>query len=168
MTDQTDFRAHHEAGDHSEPHVSESEFEHDVKDFVLRKLQEDSDAIVTCPSLTTTFLDEFTERYGPLGRWNVAAYIGVAQTIRPLLRKNGDPSPDQIDLDLPETALLQKRYGVPGAAGEGESAYVPRHKLTKEQMQLVVGRYRTMSIHYARCADALESWWHRQSPGHAD
>jgi hypothetical protein len=168
MTDQTDFRSHHDPSDHSEAHVTENEFVHDVKEFVLRKLQEDSEATITSTSLTLAFLDEFTDRYGPLGRWNVAAYIGVGQTIRPLLRKNGDPSPDQIDLDLPETALLQKRYGVPGAAGEGESAYVPRHKLTKEQMQLVVGRYRAMSIHYARCADALESWWHRQSPGQSD
>lgn len=151
-------------GDHA---PSEIDFEQDVQRFVMHRLQNDPDSTVTCPSLTTQFLDEHVETYGPLGRWNVAAYIGVAQTIRPILRRQfgGEVQDQQIDLDLPETKLLQDRYSVPGAAGEGEAAYVPRHMLTENQMKLIVSRDRTISAHYARRADALESWWYRNNGG---
>lgn len=154
---------HGSIGGPREPHgpgIGETAFEHDVRGFVLHALQ-DADAIVTCPSLTSQFLDARIDRYGPLGGWNVAAYIGVAQLIRGILRKNVDPEPDQVKLDLPEEHLLQDRYSVPGVGEDGEPAYVPRHKLTKEMMEAIVKRDRALSVHYARRADALESWWHR-------
>ena len=145
----------------------EHDLEQACKRFLHDKLNGDTDSIVTCPSLTVMFLDEHTDEYGPLGGWNVAAYIGVAQTMRPLLRKYFPDAPDdtQIDLDLPETKLLQERYSVPGAGGDGDAAYVPRHKLTKEWMERVVRRDRAISVHYARRADALESWWYRNNQG---
>jgi len=147
--------------------ASEMDFERDVQRFVMEKVQGSPDSTVTCPSLTTMFLDEHVEQYGALGRWNVAAYIGVAQTIRPILRRQfgGDVEHQQIGLDLPETKLLQDRYSVPGAAGDGEPAYVPRHMLTEAQMKTIVTRDRTISAHYARRADALESWWYRNHSG---
>lgn len=146
---------------------NESELEEACKRFLHDKLNGDTDSIVTCPSLTAMFLDEHVAEYGPLGGWNVAAYIGVAQKIRPLLRKHfgEEPGDTQINLDLPETKLLQDRYSVPGAGGDGDAAYVPRHKLTKEWMERVVSRDRAISAHYARRADALESWWYRNNQG---
>lgn len=165
--DQTNFPMHHEASDETVDAMSESRFEQDVRGFVLRKLGDDDDKTVTCQSLTIEFLERFIEQYGPLGGWRVAAYTGVAQTIRPILRKADDPheGPTQTEMDLPETALLQKKYSVLGAGEDGEAAYVPRHKLTKEQMELVVTRFRTVSVHCQRKADALESWWHRNFDG---
>lgn len=163
MTDDT--RSDWPAPAFDDAHVdsTEMDFERDVQRFVMEKVQSNPDSTVTCPSLTTMFLDEHVDQYGPLGRWNVAAYIGVAQTIRPILRRQfgGDVHDQQIDLDLPETKLLQDRYSVQGAAGDGEPAYVPRHMLTEGQMRLIVSRDRTISAHYARRADALESWWYR-------
>lgn len=146
-------------------HDSDSSFERDVQIFVLEKLRACQSVTLTCPSLTTQFLDEHVDIYGPLGRWNAAAYIGVAQTIRPILRKAFGDEPDdvQLSLDLPEEKLLQDRYSVPGAGGDGEPAYVPRHMLTKEQMESVVLRHRALSRHHARHADALESWWYRNN-----
>ena len=146
------------------PLSSRDEFDADVKRFVLQIIESEHDAIFTCPDLTTRFIDSFVEDYGPLGGWNSAAYIGVAQTIRPLLRKRFEQDPDQTELDLPEVKLLQERYSVPGAGTDREPAYVPRHKLTREMMQAVVDRDRAISQHFARRADALESWWYRHNP----
>ena len=140
-----------------------SGFDHDVREFVHTRVA-DPDRTLTCQGLTTEFLDMFEAVYGPLGGWRAAAYMGVAQTIRPILRRaHPDPEDDPAQLDLPETALLQDRYSVPGAGMDGEPAYVPRPRLTLEQMELVVARDRAMSVHYARRADALESWWHRHN-----
>jgi hypothetical protein len=143
------------------------ELEDAVRLFLHDKLNGDTDSIVTCQSLSAMFLDEHVSAYGPLGGWNVAAYIGVAQTIRPMLRKHYGEEPDdtQIDLNLPEVKLLQDRYSVPCAGPDGEAAYVPRHKLTKDWMEKVVARDRAISTHYARRADALESWWYRNNQG---
>lgn len=165
MTDSTSVGYAHASGELDYPQIAETKFEQDVRAFVLNKIETDKDSIITCPSLAAQFLDVHVDVYGELGGWNVAAYIGVAQTIRPLLRKTYQPDPDevQIDLDLPEAKLLQDRYSVPGAGNDGESAYVPRHRLTQSQMQTIVGRDRAISAHFARRADALESWWHRNN-----
>lgn len=144
--------------------LADSAFEQDVREFVLAKIR-DPNASYTAPSVTTQFLDKFTDEYGPLGRWRTAAYIGVIQTVRPILRKNADPALHETQMELPELKLLQDRYSVPGAGVDGEPAYVPRHALTQKQMEAVCRRDRAISGHYARRADALESWWHRHNAG---
>jgi hypothetical protein len=97
----------------------------------------------------------------------MAAYLGIQQIVRPLARKHFPedlPEDMQVELDLPEEALLQDRYSVPcGKDEEGkvEFKYVPRHRLTKTDVVLICERDRKLARHYSRRADALESWFYR-------
>jgi hypothetical protein len=128
----------------------------------------DRNSIFTAESLSTAFIDS---QLG--GNWpqtpddmKQALYIGVQQIVRPLCRSAGNEDVDDpnLDLDLPEEALLQERYSVPtgrDASGAATCKYVPRHLLSLADVRAICNRDRKLSRHYARRADALESWYHR-------
>ena len=128
----------------------------------------DKDAIFTAASLTTAFIDAKFKGDWPDAPDDLkqATFIGIQQIVRPLARHsaNDDVDESQIHLDLPEEQLLQDRYSVP--SGRDESGplfkYVPRHLLTRADVDAICARDRKLSRLYARRADALESWFHRQ------
>lgn len=128
----------------------------------------DKDAIFTAASLSTAFIDAQFATEWPVAPDDMkqAIYAGVQQVVRPLCRyaHKDEPTDDtQIDLDLPEEDLLQDRYSVP--CGRDEQGlifkYVPRHRLSADDVKVICARHRALSRHHARCADALESWFHR-------
>jgi hypothetical protein len=127
----------------------------------------DRDAIFTASSLTTAFIDAQFTREWPLAPDDMkqALFVGVQQVVRPLCRRTvRDEDETQIDLSLPEEQLLQDRYSVP--AGRDECGvpvfkYVPRHRLNETDVKSICARDRMLSQHYARRADALESWFYR-------
>lgn len=126
----------------------------------------DKDAIFTAASLTTAFIDAQCGSVWPQAPDDMrqALFVGVQQIVRPLCRRehNDDPDDSQINLDLPEEALLQDRYSVPFKAEDGtEFKYVPRHRLSATDVAAVCERDRKLSRLYARRADALESWFFR-------
>lgn len=126
----------------------------------------DRDAIFTAESLSTAFIDSQMKADWPATPDDMkqAIYIGVQQIVRPLCRhaQKEDAEPNY-DLDLPEEALLQDRYSVPcGKDDEGTIfKYVPRHRLSANDVKQICELHRKKSRHHARVADALESWFHR-------
>ena len=133
----------------------------------------DRDSIFTAESLTTSFIDSQLSREWPQmpDDMKQALYIGVQQIVRPLCRRAmKDDVSANMELDLPEEALLQDRYSVPtgrDAHGEATFKYVPRHRLSLTDACLICDRDRRISRHYARRADALESWYYRAQSGAA-
>lgn len=128
----------------------------------------DKDAIFTAASLTTAFIDAQLGKDWPdtPDDMKQALFIGVQQIVRPIARKGGheDLDESQITLDLPEEALLQDRYSVPQGrdeSGQTVFKYVPRHRMTEDDVRAVCERDRKLSRLYAKRADALESWFYR-------
>lgn len=96
-----------------------------------------------------------------------AAYIGVAQIVRELLRKRHEDEYDaescaQINLDLPESSMLNAAYSV---MRNDEPFYVPRDQLTREDMEYVCSRFDRLSGYYAKHSRALRSEWERRNSG---
>ena len=136
-----------------------------VADFCAA-IMSDRDAIFTASSLTTAFMDAHLGRDWPEAPEDMRTglFIGIQQIVRPLARQSVPEDDKQIDMDLPEDQLVQERYSVPAgkdADGNQVFKYVPRHRLTEDDVRAVCERDRKLSAHFARRADALESWFYR-------
>lgn len=128
---------------------------------------DDKDSIFTAESLTTAFIDAQLGSDWPEAPddMKAALYIGIQQIVRPIARRSTKDDEDpNLDLDLPEEKLLQDRYSIPcGKDHYGKTVfkYVPRHRLTAADVKTRCNLDRQMSRHFARRADALESWFYR-------
>ena len=94
-----------------------------------------------------------------------AAYMGIAQVARAILRVNHDREydPEQIaqhSLDLPESMLLNGGYSV---LRKSDPVYVPRLRMTREDMEYVCAKFDALSAHFARHARALRADWERRN-----
>ena len=139
-----------------------SQVERFVTEFLKTKPE-----VVTAGSISTMFIDQkVADEWGPIhDDAKQGCYLGIQQIVRPLLRHLDEVAEKiesgQLDLDLPEEMYLQDMYSM---ACVGIDAYVAREALTREQMEAIVARDRKLSKHFAKRADALESWWHRANP----
>lgn len=73
MTDDTRGEWTAPAFDDAHVNSTEMDFERDVQRFVMEKVQSNPDSTVTCPSLTTMFLDEHIAIRPGFARNEVAA-----------------------------------------------------------------------------------------------
>lgn len=94
-----------------------------------------------------------------------AAYMGIAQVAREVLRKHhaqqySPESAAQDDLALPEASLLNRAYSV---MRNDEPVYVPREMMERADMEYVCRKFDALAGYYARASRALRADWERRN-----
>lgn len=94
-----------------------------------------------------------------------AAYIGTAQVAREVLRKQHDEEYDPKHIsnkqfEFYEASLLNGGYSVLRGS---EPVYVPRQRMTRDDMEYVCAKFDALAGHFARASRALRADFERRN-----